>query len=159
MLSIYLLYLPCLTQNDCYPIYRATMEQSYSSSHSCYVQCCQYDQGLFTCCPVWSHKMSRHRCEKSLFPTRSHSNHRIFMPTLSYRTTAILLKEQQWNKAIRPAIRATCNAASMAKNIAHAVLYGPLEYQGIAVKNPYFFQGIIHIIAFLNEATCNSSTG
>ena len=40
------------------------------------------------------------------------------------------------------------NAAGMAKNIAHAIFYGPLEYQGIGVQNPYILQGIIHIIAF-----------
>ena len=67
--------------------------------------------------------------------------------------------EQQWNKVIRPAIRATCNAAGMVKNFPHAILYGPLAYQGIGVKNPFFLQGIIHIITFLNEAACNSSTG
>ena len=44
------------------------------------------------------------------------------------------------------------------KNFPHAILYGPLEYQGIGVKNPYLLQGIIHIITFLNEAACNSST-
>ena len=47
----------------------------------------------------------------------------------------------------------------MAKNFKQAILYGQLEYQGIGVKNPYFLPGIIHIIAFLNEAACNSSTG
>ena len=63
------------------------------------------------------------------------------------------------DQAICPAIRATCNAAGMAKNIVHAILYGLLEYQGIGVKSFYFLQGIIHIITFLNEAACNSSTG
>ena len=81
------------------------------------------------------------------------------MPVWSYRMMAILLTEQQWNKAIVPAIRVTCNAASMANNFARAVLFEPQEYQGIGVKNPYFLQGIIHIIAFLNEAAYNSSTG
>ena len=81
------------------------------------------------------------------------------MPTLSYRMIAIQFTEQQWNKAIRPAIRATCNAAGMAKNIAHAILYGPQDYQGIGVKYSYFLQGIIHIIAFLNKCVCDSSTG
>ena len=47
----------------------------------------------------------------------------------------------------------------MAKNIAHAIFYGPLEYQGIGVQNPYFLQGIIHIITFLNKGACDSSTG
>ena len=47
----------------------------------------------------------------------------------------------------------------MVKNFAHAVLFGPTEYQGIGVKTSYFIQGIIHIIAFLNEAAYNSSNG
>ena len=47
----------------------------------------------------------------------------------------------------------------MVKNFPHAILYGPLVYQGIGVKNPFFLQGIILIITFLNEAACNSSTG
>ena len=46
----------------------------------------------------------------------------------------------------------------MVKNFVCVVLYRPQEYQGIDVKNPYFLQEIIHIIAFLNEAACNSST-
>ena len=44
------------------------------------------------------------------------------------------------------------------KNFTHAVLFGLTEYQGISVKSSYFLQGIIYIIAFLNEAACNSST-
>ena len=51
------------------------------------------------------------------------------------------------------------NAAGMAKNIAHVIFYGPLEYQGIGVQNPYILQGIIHITTFLNEGACDSSTG
>ena len=47
----------------------------------------------------------------------------------------------------------------MVKNFVHAVLNGPLEYQGIGVKNFYFLQETIHIIAFLNKVACNSSTG
>ena len=67
--------------------------------------------------------------------------------------------EQEWNIAIRPAIRVTCNAAGMAKKFPRPVLYGPKKYQGIGVKNPFFLQEIIHLTAFLNEAACNSSTG
>ena len=51
------------------------------------------------------------------------------------------------------------NAACMAKNIAYVIFYGPLEYQGIGVQNPYILQGIIHIIAFLNKGVFDSSTG
>ena len=72
---------------------------------------------------------------------------------------AIQFIEQQWNKAIRLAIQATYNPAGMVKNFPHAILYGPLDYQGIGVKNHFFLQGIMHIIMFLNEAACNLSTG
>ena len=72
---------------------------------------------------------------------------------------ATQFSEQQWNTAIRPAICAKMNAAGMVKNIAHAIFYGPLEYQGIGVQNPYFLQGIIHITTFLNEGACDSFTG
>lgn len=82
-----------------------------------------------------------------------------FMPTLSYRMIATQFTEREWNKAIRPAIRVTCNAAGMAKNFSRAVLFGQQKYQGIGVKNPFFLQEIIHITAFLNETACNSSTG
>ena len=57
-----------------------------------------------------------------------------FMSTLSYRMVATQFIELQWKKAISLAIRSVCNDAGMAKNFPHAVLYGPLEYQGIGIK-------------------------
>ena len=60
---------------------------------------------------------------------------------------------------ISSTIQATLNAAGIVCNLAHAALYGFEDYQRLAVKNPYFLQEVIHIIAFLNEAVCNSSTG
>ena len=105
---------------------------------------------------VFSTQINNDKCNKTCCFNAFNT---LFMPTLSYRMIATQFTEQQWNKAIRPAIRVTCNAAGMAKNVAHAVLYGPLEYQGIGVKNSFFLQGIIHIKAFLNKATCNSFTG
>ena len=100
--------------------------------------------------------MNRAKCYKTSCLNAFNTS---FMRTLSYRMIATQFTEQQWNKAIYPAIRATCNAAGLVKNFPHAVLYGPLVYQGIGVKNAYFLQSIIHIITFLNEAACNSSTG
>ena len=59
---------------------------------------------------------------------------------------------------ISPAIQAILNAAGVVRNFAHALLYGPEVYQGLAVKNPYFLQEIIHITVLMTEAMCNSST-
>ena len=107
-------------------------------------------------CHEFASKMKTAKCNKISCLNAFNTS---FMSTLPYRMIATQFTEKQWNKAICPAIRATCNAASMAKNIAHAIFYGPLEYQGIGVQNPYILQGIIHIIAFLNEGACDYSTG
>ena len=107
-------------------------------------------------CQEYSTQMNNAKCNKTSCLNAFNTT---FIPTLSYIMSATQFTKQQWNKAVRPAIRMIFNAAGMAKNIAHAILYEPLKYQGIGVKNPYFLQGIIHIIAFLNEAACNSSTG
>ena len=56
-------------------------------------------------------------------------------------------------------MHATLNAAGVVRNLAHTALYGPEEYQGLAVKNPYFLQEIIHIIALMTESVCKSYTG
>ena len=58
-----------------------------------------------------------------------------------------------------PFIQATINAADVVHNLVHVVLYDPKDYQGLAVKNPYSLQEIIHIIAFLKQSFCKSSTG
>ena len=47
----------------------------------------------------------------------------------------------------------------MVKTLACAVFYSPALYQGIDAKNPLYLQEIIHIMAFLNESVCGSSTG
>ena len=47
----------------------------------------------------------------------------------------------------------------MVCNLAHNVLYGQEDYQGLGVKNSFFLQKFIHVIAFFNETMCNSSTG
>ena len=61
-----------------------------------------------------------------------------FMPTLSYQMIVTQFTKQEWNTAIRPTIRVTCNAAGMAKLFLRAVLFGPQKYQGIGVKNLSF---------------------
>ena len=107
-------------------------------------------------CHIFATQIKNAKCNKTSCLNKFNTS---IIPTLSYRMISTQFTEQQWNKAIRPAIQATRNTAGMAKNISHAILHGPLDYQGIGVKNPYFLQGFIHIIAFLNKGACNSSTG
>ena len=81
------------------------------------------------------------------------------MTSLFYEMIATQFTEQQWNNTILPAIQATLNAAGVVRNLAHAVLYGPEKYQGLAVMNPFFLRQIVHITAFMLDTACNSSTG
>ena len=69
-------------------------------------------------CQEYSTQMNNAKCNKTSCLNAFNTS---FMPTLSYRMIATQFTEKQWNKAIRPAIRVTCNAASMAKNSVHAV--------------------------------------
>ena len=71
------------------------------------------------------------------------------MASLSYKMITAQFMEQKWNKVISPAIHAILNATDMVCNLAYAVFYGPEDYQGLGVKNPFFFQEITHVIAFL----------
>ena len=82
-----------------------------------------------------------------------------FMPSFAYPMIAKQFAEQQWNKIISPTICTTLNTADMVKTLAHAILYSLETYQGLGVKNLFFLQEIIHIIAFTNEPVCSSQTG
>ena len=105
---------------------------------------------------VFASQMGTTQCDKTSCLNAFNTS---FMPSLAYKMIATQFTEQQWNKMISPAIQATLNAAGVVRNLAHAVLYGPDKYQGLAVQNPFFLQQIIHITALMTEAVCNSSTG
>ena len=81
------------------------------------------------------------------------------MPPLPYSMLATQFSGKQWSRIVLPAISATLNAAGMVKTLARAVFNGPALYQGTDAKNPFYLQEIIHIMAFLNESFCGSSTG
>lgn len=50
------------------------------------------------------------------------------------------------------------NVATMVKNLAHAVLYGQEKYKGLGVKNPFFLEEVIYIMALFNMSVCNKLT-
>ena len=64
--------------------------------------------------------------------------------------------EDEWNKIISPAARAAINSARMVRNMPHAIFYGPEKYQGLNVHNPYFLQGITHIMVLIQESVLQS---
>ena len=72
---------------------------------------------------------------------------------------ATQFSEKQWSQIVSPVIAATLNAAGMVMNLAQTVFYRPALYQGIDAKNTFLLQEITHIMAFLNESICGSSTG
>ena len=82
-----------------------------------------------------------------------------FMKTLEYIMADMQLTEEQWNATVRPALRATLNAAGMVKTFPHKVLYGPDLYQGLAIHRPYFLKEIMHIMTHIQESVCKSQPG
>ena len=40
----------------------------------------------------------------------------------------------------------------------HAIFYGPEKYQGLNVYNPYFLQGITHVMILIQESVLQSQT-
>ena len=101
-------------------------------------------------------QVSKKRCNKTAaLWTFQHS----FMPSLSYPMVVTQFSEDEWKKIISPAARATMNSAGMVKNMPHAIFYGPEKYQGLNVHNPYFLQGIIHVMVLIQESVLQSQTG
>ena len=47
----------------------------------------------------------------------------------------------------------------MFKNMPHAIFYSPEKYQGLNVHNPYFLQGITHVMVLIQESVLQSQTG
>ena len=76
-------------------------------------------------CQEFSTQMNNAKCNKTSCLNTFNTS---FMATFSYRMIVTQFSEHQWNKAICPAIRITCNAVAMANNFAHAVLFGPAKY-------------------------------
>ena len=73
------------------------------------------------------------------------------MPSLSYKMIATQFTEQHWNYIISPVIQATLNATGIVGNLVHSVLYGPEDYQGLVVKNPFFYKRLFTWLLFLTR--------
>ena len=101
-------------------------------------------------------QVSKKRCNKTAaLWTFQHS----FMPSLSYPMVFTQSSESEWKKNIYPAARATMNSVGMVRNMPHTIFYGTEKYQGLNVHNPYFLQGITHVMILIQESVLQSKTG
>ena len=95
---------------------------------------------------LFAKQMKAAKCDKT---TRLNCFNTSFVPSLSYKMIATQFTEQQWNKMISPIIQTTLKAASIVCNLAHAVLYGPEDYQELAVKTHIFSRRSFISLRFL----------
>ena len=49
--------------------------------------------------------------------------------------------------------------SAMARKFPRGVLYGPDLYEGLNIKHPYYSQGIIQLMACIQECAISSQTG
>ena len=81
------------------------------------------------------------------------------MPRVEYPLVATTMTEKQTRHFMAPAINQALNSSGMMKNFPRAVVYGPDEFQGLGIHNPFITQGVEHIKALINEIDAGTDTG
>ena len=62
-------------------------------------------------------------------------------------------------KVMAPALNRALPNSKIQRNFPRSVLYGPEQYQGMGVENPYWVEGIEHIKAIVNKIKGATDTG
>lgn len=111
--------------------------------------------GISEAAHVFESQMVTAQCDKTSCLNAFNTS---FIPSLSYKMAASQFTEDQWEKMISPAIRATLNAAGIVWNMAHAVVYGPAKYQGLesllsSTDYPYHYPHHRSRVQFINGET------
>ena len=66
---------------------------------------------------------------------------------------------KKWNEIVAPALECSPNKSAMARKFPRGVLYRPDLYEGLNIKHPYYNQGIIKLMACVQECAISSQTG
>jgi hypothetical protein len=67
------------------------------------------------------------------------------MKTLAYPMRAICLKKKQWKSIMAPILQAALPHSGFSRNFPQAVLYGPTEFQGLGMMDPWILQELRHV--------------
>jgi hypothetical protein len=72
---------------------------------------------------------------------------------------ATYLTKVECKKIMRPFLNAGLSASGVIKTMPHAMVWGPVRYQGLGIRHLYITQGTKHLLAILRHATRPTLTG
>jgi hypothetical protein len=75
------------------------------------------------------------------------------LPTLQYPLLALSLSEEQCTHIMAPVVKAVLSVNGVASTFPRALVYGPRQWQGLALQNLYTIQGLKHVEALLSPST------
>jgi hypothetical protein len=81
------------------------------------------------------------------------------MRTLEYPLPALTLTEKECRHIMAPVLQRGLSSSGICRNMAHDVVYVPLEFQGFGLNFPYTTQGIDHIEVLIQHGQANTITG
>jgi hypothetical protein len=83
----------------------------------------------------------------------------IAMKSLEYAVPALTLTKDQYTKIMWPLLQTCLPRSGINRNIHRGILYGPIEYQGLGLKDPYLLQGLYHIRDMQEHLWKETATG
>jgi hypothetical protein len=81
------------------------------------------------------------------------------MKTLAYPMRAICLKKKQWKSIMAPILQAVLPHSGFSRNFPQAVLYGPTEFQGLGMMDPWILQELQHVEVLWDKVTHMDPSG
>ena len=81
------------------------------------------------------------------------------MKTFEYPMRAICLTKKDWAKVMPTVLQAAKQKSGYSKHFPNAVLYGPKEFLGLGMKDPWVTQELKHLEALWEKATCMDISG
>jgi hypothetical protein len=78
---------------------------------------------------------------------------------IEYSMMATYLTKAQGKKTMRPFLNAGLSVSGVVRTMPQAVVWGPVQYQGLGIRHLYTAQGVKHILTIFQHATHPTLTG
>ena len=72
---------------------------------------------------------------------------------------AVCINRKGWDHIMAPALQEALPKMNVCRNFPRRVVYGPHQYQGLDLNDPYFWQFFIHVRTLIQEVSKTSITG
>ena len=83
----------------------------------------------------------------------------VYMKSLQYALPSLTLNEDDYKDITWPLLKHVLPKAGINRNINRDLVYGTINSQGFGVYSPYLFQGISHIVNFIDNSWKENMTG